>query len=339
MAASARPLVIAGQLRRQYLLPPDGRPLLDTPGGNLLYAASGARLWTEEGVGLLARIGEDYPQEWLRTFQKSGFDTQGVKILPESLDLRTFLVYTDVNTAQSANPVSHFARLGLTFPKSLLGYQSPEEKQDSRARQNPDSPRLLDIPETYKQPRAVHLCPLDFTTHAQFTAAFRQFGAGVITIDPNPGYMNANFLLDLRSLLQGVTAFLPSEDQIRALFWGRTDNLWEMAATLGSFGCQVIVIKRGGRGQYLYETETGRRWEIPAYPTQPVDVTGAGDAFCGGFLAGYAETLDPLQACLHGNVAASLNIEGSGPFYTFDAMPGLAQARLESLTDIVIQLA
>ncbi|PKN92071.1 MAG: hypothetical protein CVU44_15660 [Chloroflexi bacterium HGW-Chloroflexi-6] len=336
-----RPLVIAGQLRRQYLLPPDGRPLVDAPGGNLLYATAGAHLWNqteEDTIGMLARVGEDYPQEWLRNFKKTGFDTQGIKILPESLDLRSFLVYTDLNTAQSANPVSHFARLGLTFPKSLLGYHPPEQTQDSRARQNQDSPRLLDIPETYRQPRAVHLCPLDFATHMQFSSAFRQFGTNIITIDPNPGYMNGNFLLDLRSLLQGITAFLPSEDEVRALFWGRTNDLWEMAAILGSFGCQSVVIKRGGHGQYLYNTETGRRWEIPAYPTQPVDLTGAGDAFCGGFLASYAQTLDPLQATLSGNIAASLNIEGSGPFYAFDAMPGLAQARVLSLSDIVKEI-
>ncbi|MDX9991393.1 MAG: carbohydrate kinase family protein [Anaerolineales bacterium] len=336
-----RPLVIAGQLRRQYLLPPEGPPLLDAPGGNLLYAAAGAQVWNENGqetIGLLARIGEDYPQEWLKNFKKAGFDTQGIKILPESLDLRSFLVYTSTHTYQSANPVSHFARLGLTFPKSLLGYQPPEEKQDSRARQNPDSPRLLDIPEDYKQPRAVHLCPLDFATHMQFAAAFRQFGANILTIDPNPGYMNGNFLVDLRSLLQGLTAFLPSEEEIRSLFWGRTSDLWEMAAILGGFGCQAILIKRGGRGQYLYETATGRRWEIPAYPGNPADITGAGDAFCGGFLHGYAKTLSFLQASLHGNIAASLDIEGSGPFYIFDAMPGLAQARLLSLSEITKEI-
>jgi sugar/nucleoside kinase (ribokinase family) len=335
MPAAYRPLVLVGQLRRQYLLPPDGIPLLDTPGGNLLYAAAGARLWDEESIGLLARVGEDYPHEWLRNFQKKGFDIQGIRILPTSLDLRAFIVYTDLFTSQKSNPVAHFARLGLTFPKSLLGYQSPEDSQDSRNRQNPDSPRLLDIPDDYKQARAAHLCPLDFATHMQFAAAFRHNGTSIVTIDPAPGYMNGNFLFDLRSLLQGVTAFLPSEDEIRSLFWGRTDNLWEMAATLGSFGCQFIVIKRGGRGQYLYETETARRWEIPAYPNNPVDLTGAGDAFSGGFVAGFSATRDPLQAVLHGNIAASLNIEGSGPFYALDSMPGLAQARLHSLAGIV----
>ena len=57
--------VIAGQLRRDYLLPPEGKPLIDVPGGNLLYAAAGARLWGDR-VSLLSRIGEDYPQDWLK---------------------------------------------------------------------------------------------------------------------------------------------------------------------------------------------------------------------------------------------------------------------------------
>jgi sugar/nucleoside kinase (ribokinase family) len=333
----ASQLVIAGQLRRQYLLPPSGRPLLDAPGGNLLYAASGARVWADS-VSLLARVGEDYPHNWLRQFQQNGLDTSGIKIIPESLDLRSFMAYTDLQTVHRTNPVSHFVRLGLSFPKPLLGYQPPEDKPASRTRANPDSPRLSEIPSTYRNLKAAHLCPLDLQTHAQLAPEFRQGGLALVTIDPDPAYMNSNYMNELRSLLQGVTAFLPSEEEIRSLFWGRTDDLWKMAETLASFGCDIIVIKRGARGQYLFDNLSGKRWEIPAYPASLVDLTGAGDAFCGGFLAGYAATLDPLQAVLQGNISASLAIEGSGVFYALDSMPGLAQARLLSLADIVRQI-
>jgi len=65
------------------------------------------------------------------------------------------------------------------------------------------------------------------------------------------------------------------------------------------------------------------------------DPTGAGDSFCGGFLAGYKKTYDPLQAALYGNVSASLKIEGSGAFYPLDVLPGLAEARLNALKDLV----
>ncbi|MCX6064771.1 MAG: carbohydrate kinase family protein [Chloroflexi bacterium] len=274
----------------------------------------------------------------MKIFQQKGFDPRGIKILPGAIDLRTFMVYTDLQNFQRTNPVSHFARLGLPFPKGLLGYQPPHIEQDSRVSTNIDSPKLSDIPSDYLVAKAVHLAPLDLLTHSQFSTAFRHAGISIVTIDPGANYMNANFLDDLRSLLQGVTAFLPSEEEIRSLFWGRTNDLWEMAATLASFGCEIIVIKRGGLGQYLYERATAKKWEIPAYPSRLVDPTGAGDAFCGGFLAGYVATHEPLQAAMHGNISASFSIEGSGVFYSLDSMPGLAQARLLSLGNLIRQV-
>jgi len=327
-------LIFVGQLRRQYLLPPEGRPLLDAPGGNLLYTACGARLWTDS-VALLARVGEDYPHDWLRQFEQKGMDPQGIKILPGPMDLRSFMVYSDPNTFQRSNPVSHFARLGMAFPKGLLGYQPPANDTDSRIHSKPDSPKIIDIPSHYFAAKAVHLCPLDYLAHAQLAPAFRQGGVPTVTIDPNPGYMNGNFLNDLRSLLQGITVFLPSEDEIRTLFWGRTTDLWEMAETLGSYGVEVVVIKRGARGQYVYEHASHKKWDVPAYPGHTLDPTGSGDVFCGGFLAGFVAEFDPLRAALHGNVSASLSMEGSGAFYLLDSMPGLAQARLQSLAGIV----
>lgn len=330
-------LVFAGQLRRQYLLPPTGKPLLDSPGGNLLHAAAGALLW-EKQVGLLTRVGEDYPQAWLQTFRQKGMDTTGIKILPQALDLRSFLAYTDPETSQRTNPVSHFARLGLPFPKGLLGYQPAPTDTHSRVTANPDSPKLLDIPKEYLTAKAAHLAPLDLVSHSQLAPALRHGGITYVSIDPAPAYMNPNYLNDLRSLLQGVTAFLPSEEETRALFWGRTNDLWEMAETLAGFGCDIIVIKRGARGQYVYDRSTAQKWDIPGYPANKIDPTGAGDAFCGGFLSGYAETLDPLQAALRGNISASFAIEGSGAFYLLDSMPGLAQARLQSLQNLVRQV-
>jgi hypothetical protein len=36
---------------------------------------------------------------------------------------------------------------------------------------------------------------------------------------------------------------------------------------------------------------------------------------------------------MYGSISASLTIEGSGVFYALDALPGLAQARLDALKD------
>lgn len=329
--------VVAGLLRREYLLPPVGHPSLDAPGGNLLYAAGGLRIWESE-IGLLGRVGEDYPFQWRRDFEERGFDTRGLKILPGSLDLRSFRAYSESFEVSRNNPVSHFARRGLTFPKSLLGYQPPSDAKENPRQPNPHTPTVGDIPKDYLTASAVHICPMDFTGQGQLLATFKARSATTVTLDPEPAYMNSGFLKNLRELLNGLTAFLPSQEELQSLFWGKTNDLWEMTEMLGTYGCEFIVIKSGGLGQYLYDAVGKHRWDIPAYPSRMADPTGAGDAFCGGFLAGYSKTYDPLEAALHGNVSASLKVEGSGAFYPLDVLPGLAQARLDTLRDLVYKV-
>ena len=331
--------VIAGKLNREYILPYAGQPLLDSPGGNLLYAAGGLAVWNSN-AGLVAHVGESYPHQWVRDFEGRGFDTRGIRILPElkNVDLRSFVAFNDVNERSLSNVVSHFARRQLTFPKELLGYQPPDESRKDARIPEPLSPSALDTPREYREVRYVHLCPFDFVSQSQIVNLYRSGGGQTISLDPSPGYMSPSFWRDLRLVLQGVTVFQPSEEELRSLFWGDTNDLWEMARRISEYGPQVIVVKRGRQGQMLYDVPGNHRYEIPAYPSRIADLTGAGDAFCGGFLAGFQQTNDPLLATLHGSVSASLTIEGSGPFYALGVMPGLAKARLHSLKEAVREI-
>ncbi len=322
--------LVFGNLRRMYLLPPNGKARIDKPGGNLLYTAAGLSLW-EESIGLVSRVGEDFPRSWLAEFERRKLDIRGIKILPQAVDLRTFFAYSDVHTRHTDNPVAHFARREIPFPRSLFGYRDTSSKLDDRNEMTELSIRQNDIPPEYLHATVAHFCPQDYLTHSLMPAALRQAGFTTLTLDPNRGYMDPAFWEQIPGLINGLTAFLPSEAKLRQLFHGRSDDLWEMAQTLAAYGCDFIVIKRAIEGQLLYDADSKTRWEIPAYPSREMDPTGAGDAFCGGFLAGYRNTYDPLEAALHGNVAASLAIEGSGPFYALDALPGLAQARLDVL--------
>jgi sugar/nucleoside kinase (ribokinase family) len=267
-----------------------------------------------------------------------GIDTSGIKILPQSVDLRAFTAYDPGFEVRRASPVSQFARRKLAFPKALLGYQPPPDIQDDLRKPDALSPSPGEVPPAYREARAVHLCPLDFVSHLHLLTAFRAAGATTLTADPSAGYSTPTCQKNLRSLLEGVTAFLPSERKLRALFWGHTYDLWEMMSAVGSYGCEVVVTKRGAGGQAVYDVNGNHRWEIPAYPARRADPSGAGDAFCGGFLAGFKRTSDPLQAALHGNVAASLSVEGSGAFYPLAVLEGLAEARLEALKDLAREL-
>ncbi|HUE98167.1 MAG TPA: carbohydrate kinase family protein [Anaerolineales bacterium] len=323
--------LVFGQLTREYLLPPVGPPQLDMPGGGLLYAAAGLRVWEAE-IGLVGRVGNDYPREWLNICMARGLDTSGIRILAKDMDIREFVAYTESFEASRINPVSHFARREMTFPKSLFGYQPPDPKK------KPDEARMLivtDIPNDYLTARAALLCPMALVTQTQLIAGMKRGSVHTFVLDPGPATMIPTARRELPALLNGVTAFLPSQEELYNLFWGETHDLWEMAEAVSIYGCEYVVIKCGARGQLLYDTNNKRRWEIPAYPARLADPTGAGDAFCGGFLAGYCKNYDPLEGVLYGNISASLKLEGSGAFYPLDVLPGLAEARLGALRDMV----
>lgn len=80
------------------------------------------------------------------------------------------------------------------------------------------------------------------------------------------------------------------------------------------------------------------RWTVPDYQSKWVDPTGAGDAFAGGFLAGYRELYDPLEAAVMGSIAASIVAEGSGVYYAADTMPELIRARQAALKELVREI-
>ena len=330
--------IFVGKLRRDYFITSDEKPVLDVLGGNLAYAAVGFKLWEESKPGLMARVGEDYPYEWLADLERRGFDIRGIKILPEAVDVRNFYVYTDKATRITGDPVPHFARLGESFPKALLGYRDNSNALDSKTNLLATSLRQGDIPEDYMDATAAHLCPVDFLTHSLLPATFRQAGFTTVTLDPSPGYMNPTFFNDVPAIVTGLTAFMPSEEELKSLFQGRSDDLWEMAEALAVYGCEFIVVKRGERGQLLYDATSKSRWEIPAYPARLVNPTGVGDAFCAGFMAGYRKNYDPVEAVLYGNISAAIVTEGYGPFFALDVLPGLPQARLDSLRQSVRKL-
>ncbi len=323
--------LIFGKLAREYLLPPTGPARLDAPGGSLLYAAAGLRIWESE-IGLVGRVGADYPEEWLEECARRGFEISGIRVLPDNVDVRDFLAYNELFEVNRINPVSHFARRQMTFPKSLLGYQPAD---DTKKRDGESLLNVTDIPSDYLIARAALLCAMDIVTQTQLIAGMKRGSVHTFVLDPGADAMLPAARRELPALLNGVTAFLPSQEELCNLFWGETYDLWEMAEAVSMYGCEYVVIKCGARGQLLYDTNNKRKWEVPAYPARLADPTGAGDAFCGGFLAGYCKDYDPLEGVLYGNVSASLAIEGSGAFYPLDVLPGLAEARLSALREMV----
>lgn len=324
--------LISGLLTQSTIVTTDGRIRVDQPGGNALYTAGGLGLW-DSSAGILATVGNNYPAEWLKHLEQRGMDIQGIHLVDEPLDVRHFSAYDQAGNVDRNAPVSIFLKLQAPLPRELLGYIPPDNQLDSRNRPGKFTLRPGDLPDEYLDATAVHLCPTDFLTHSLMPGYLRHGQIQTITVDPSPGYMNKTYWNEIPQVVTGITAFLPSEEDVYSLFEGRTRDLREIAAELASYGCEFVVIKRGLKGVLLYEHVSHSFWEIPAYPVQAIDPTGIGDAFCGGFLAGLRLKYDPFEAALMGGVSASFKVQGTSPYYPMEAMPELVNARLEILRE------
>jgi len=75
-------------------------------------------------------------------------------------------------------------------------------------------------------------------------------------------------------------------------------------------GPEIVVLKMGADGAYLGLPD--RRVLIPPSPCTPVDSTGAGDTFCGSFLARLLADDAPEDAARYAAVAAALSTVGYG---------------------------
>lgn len=148
--------------------------------------------------------------------------------------------------------------------------------------------------------------------------------------------MRSDLILSLRHFLPHIDAFLPSAQEVLSLF-GKEVGLWEAAEILAGWGAPVVVIKHGAQGVLIYERESGRKNHLPAFHPagdgRIIDITGAGDAFCGGFLAGLAVGKGPVQAAEMGLVSASIVLEGYGALYALSRPEAEPERRLKQLRD------
>lgn len=83
-----------------------------------------------------------------------------------------------------------------------------------------------------------------------------------------------------------------------------------MAARLRESGVGAVAVKLGEGGAYV---DRGNwRGHVPAFSVEVVDTTGAGDAFCGGFLTGYLAGWDLERTTLFANAVGAMCVTAMG---------------------------
>ena len=324
--------VAGGGLRIDYTITHNGQAQIRQPGGNCVYAAVGAKLWGES-VGVWARKGENYQNVWLEKLRQAGIRTAGLVTIPGDQDHRTFFAYTHDGRRDDLNPVAHFARINHPLPPDLAGYVDSTPGQDDPNEFETLGIRPADWPAVYDGVTAVHLAGHGLRSHLTIPSLLREKGVTQITIDPGERYMIPELSHHVRQIVQQADAFLPSEMEIRSLFGEETGCL-DAAHTLCSWGAKLVVVKMGAEGVLMVE-RNGRYAHLRPYhhPNDPrvIDVTGAGDAFCGGFMIGLARTHDPIRAAQMGLVSASIIIEGYGALYGLTRSSDEAANRLATM--------
>ncbi len=326
--------LFVGEIREEYCIDSSGRVYLGALGGNAVYAAVGARIWSSL-VALVGRVGNNFPPDLIKELSQHEFDIHGIRKLPEPQDTRTFYACPTPLEYLETKPASHFLRLGIPLPKKLLDYQPSIQTSAEQTSLPPLAPRPNDLPPQASDAKAAHISPTHYLSQISIPVQLHDLGVCPITLDPSKQYMQSGHFDDLPMIINGLDAFLPNEEEAKAVIQPHGWEIWDIAQAFSDLGCRFIVIKCGSRGQYAWDSDSHSRFLIPAYPARVMDVYGAGDAYCGGFLVGLDQTGDIVEAALRGSVSASIVIEGTGAYYALDVLPELAEARLESLRPAV----
>lgn len=124
----------------------------------------------------------------------------------------------------------------------------------------------------------------------------------------DPGAIYANKGLDtIKPIIKRSYALFPNEVEVK-LLTGK--GYREGAKTFMELGAKLVAVKLGKRGCYV--TDGKESHQIEAYNVEAVDTTGAGDAFCAGFIYGLVKGKDLLECGRLGNFVASRCVSAMG---------------------------
>ncbi len=136
---------------------------------------------------------------------------------------------------------------------------------------------------------------------------------GQISCDPNarPELMtDTSVSTALKAIIKQSTYLFPSESDLEFLYPDQSSHA--AIHQLLSSGVETIALTRGEHGSILY-TATDSPLPLPGHSVQELDPTGAGDCFCGTFLAMAALGHSIEQCGRYANAAGAMAVTRRGP--------------------------
>ena len=131
-----------------------------------------------------------------------------------------------------------------------------------------------------------------------------------VPVDENAALLRRAGGAGSRTMLNLAPAAPISRDMLRVIDilvanQGEAASLGAEPGAVASCLGEALVVTGGAAGSTAY-LRTGEVIDIPAYPVEPVDTTGAGDTFTGVLAAGLDQGLDLAAALRRASVAAAL---------------------------------
>jgi ribokinase len=262
---------------------PDGRTFFNTLGGSGTHALVGMRVWSDR-LGYFAAVGSDFSRDHRVQLEQLGVDLRGLIERDGSPTARAWQLFEPEERRVEVfrTDIEHFYR---------------------------DEAKFDEMPSDYREARGYHL---HFGTLAQTIELVEKLRAvnptARLVWEPTPLQFTGTDD-EFQAVLSRVDLVSPDLDEASQMTGqGTTEG---MAETLLGWGVPVVALRMGVRGS-LVATAEGEVYIVPAVPTTVVDTTGAGDAYCGGFLVALGTGVDAAEAGARAAVSASFAIEQFG---------------------------
>lgn len=277
----ASSLVCIGNLTIDEAVSPAGERV-ESVGGDALFAALAARV-SGGNPTILAPLGNDAMPALLAAIRSAGTD-------PTALPRR------DLPTVRN---VVRYDEAGGRVWDLVLGDAHFEEL----------SVHPADVSDAVLAAPGLLLCGMALHAQLELAAWLRARTPATVYFDPQEDYI-AGHEAALLDAVRACDIFLPSE--IEAIALAGTAELNAAAATFLGLGPQVVVIKLAAAGCLVATSERPEPTVVSADVVEPVDSTGAGDAFCGAFAAEHLRSGDPYAAAAAGAAAARIAVGAPG---------------------------
>ncbi len=166
-----------------------------------------------------------------------------------------------------------------------------------------DTIKLSEVNTAYvSQARFLHLTSFIGETSFQTQKKLLNALPETVKVSFDPGVLYARRgLAQLEPIIKKSYVLIPNVVELE-LLTGKKDYCKGADALIGK-GVKIVAVKLGGDGCYV--TDGRERHLIEAFKVKVVDTTGAGDAFCAGFLYGLLNGKSLYECGRLGNFVAS----------------------------------